>query len=148
MENLTDRPLGLARDVTGEHASKAALVLAGVARTLAVEDPKSSVNAMEFTVLVGARAYERGGRSCHGGGVSVSRTALRAVGQVPADVAREVFAVTVAEAARTLGYDWSGVQGEWDDNERAIPKHPVPGPRRTDESGRVPAPRRAQAVAR
>ncbi|MEU9794636.1 hypothetical protein AB0E27_29155 [Streptomyces sparsogenes] len=84
MENLTERRLGLARDVTGEHASKA------------------------------ARAQRRG--------------------EVPAEVTRQAFAVEVAEAARALGYDWSGVQlGE----ERAAPRYPVvPGSRRSDVSTR------------
>ncbi|MFF4900506.1 hypothetical protein [Streptomyces sp. NPDC001068] len=158
MAQTTDRPLGMARDVTGEHASKAALVLAETARTLATENPQGLVASLEFTVLVGARAYDQVGRSCHGGGSNVSRMALTAVaertglgrGDVPDGATREVFAVEVAQAARALGYDWTGIQAEWgeDADERAIPRLPVPGPRRTEESGRIPAPRPERAVAR
>jgi hypothetical protein len=151
MQNSTERRLGFAQDVTGEHASKAAGVLAEVARTLATDNPEGLVDPLAFSVLVGARTYEQAGRSCHGGGQNVSRMALRAVaertglarGDFPAGVTRAEFAVEVARAAGALGYDWSG-QGAWDDNEPAIPRHPVPGPRRTDESARVPAPRPEQ----
>ncbi|MEU0950470.1 hypothetical protein ABZ379_48805 [Streptomyces canus] len=156
MAQITDRTLGVARDVTGEHRSKAATVLAQVATALANEAPTEPVDALKFTVLVGARAYDQAGRSCHGGGQNVSRMALTAVaertglerGEAPAGVTREEFAVTVAQAARALGYDWSGIQGAWDGNERAIPRLPVPGPRKSNESGRVPAPRPEQGVAR
>ncbi|MEZ7005027.1 hypothetical protein [Streptomyces sp. AD55] len=149
MQKTTFPPPGLARDVTGEHASKAGRVLAAVARTLATENPQGPVDAMTFAVLVGSRAYDQAGRSCHGGGQNVSRLALRAVaeriglerGDVPAGATREEFAVEVAQAARTLGYDWSD-----EDNQPAIPRHPVPGPRRSDESGRIPGPRPEQAV--
>ncbi|MFF3654957.1 hypothetical protein [Streptomyces olivochromogenes] len=157
MAQITDRPLGLARDVTGEHRFKAAEMLAGVARTLVFEDPEGLVDSLKFVVLVGVRAYGLAGRSCHGGGQNVSRLALRAVaertglerGEVPAGVTREEFAVTVAEAARVLGFDWRGVQLGWEEDreERAIPRHPVPGPHRSDESGRVPVPRQGRAVA-
>jgi hypothetical protein len=153
MAQITD-PVAIGRrDVTGEHRSKAATVLAQVATALACEDPTDSVDALEFTVLVGARAYDQAGRSCHGGGQNVSRMALTAVaertglerGAAPAGVTREEFAATVAEAARALGYDWSGIQAAWGDgNEPAIPRHNIPGPRRSDESGRVPAPRPAE----
>ncbi|MER7835307.1 hypothetical protein ABTY98_05190 [Streptomyces sp. NPDC096040] len=158
MAQITD-PVAIGRrDVTGEHRSKAAEVLAEVARMLATKDTEDRLSSMGFAVLVGARAYDQAGRSCHGGGQNVSRMALRAVaeltglerGDVPTGTTRQEFAVTVAQAARALGYDWSGVQAAWSDdaNERAIPRHPVPGPRKSDESGRVPAPRPEQAVAR
>ncbi|PSK52429.1 hypothetical protein B0E38_04755 [Streptomyces sp. 111WW2] len=139
MKNCTDRPLGLAQGVSGEHESKTAQVLAEVAKVLAGDRPTEAVDGVDFAVLVGTRSYEVAGRTCRGGGVSVSRTAMHMVGDIPAGVTREEFAVQVAEAAGALGYDWSA-----DDNREVIPRHPVPGPRESDENGRVPAPRREQ----
>ncbi|WP_457455792.1 hypothetical protein [Streptomyces sp. TE5632] len=106
---------------------------------LATVDPDARLCGMSFAVLVGAKVYDVGGRSGTGGGVRISRLALEAIGEVPAGVTRVEFAVQVAEAAGALGYDWSA-----DDNRRVIPRHPVPGPRESDENGRVPAPRREQ----
>ena len=151
MAQSTDRPPGLTRDVTDEHESKAALVLADVAQALASENPKDLVDSLGFVVLTGAWAYDRAGRGCHGGRRNVLRLALRAVaertgldrGEVPAGVTRRAFAAEVAEAARALGYDWSSAQlGE----ERETVRFPVVGPSRSDESGRGPDPRPEQAV--
>jgi hypothetical protein len=139
MAQSTDRVLGLARDVTGEHASKAALVLATVAKALREGAADEAVDPTKFVVAVGVHAYDQAGRSCHGGGQNVSRYALRAVGDVAEGTTRGELAVRVAEAATALGFDWSD-----DDNAPAIPKLPVPGPRESDESGRVPLPRRAR----
>lgn len=38
------------------------------------------------------------------------------------------------------------IRSAWEDdgNEPAIPRFPIPGPRRSDESGRTPQPRREQ----
>lgn len=38
------------------------------------------------------------------------------------------------------------IRSAWEDdgNEPAIPRYPIPGPRRSDESGRTPQPRREQ----
>lgn len=139
MENSTDRPLGLARDVTGEHASKAGQVLARVAKILREGPAEEAVDPKRFVVAVGVQAYDQAGRTCHGGGQSVSRLALYAVGEVAEGTKRGELAERAAEAATALGYDWSD-----DDNEPAIPRHPVPGPRKTEESPRVPLPRRAR----
>ncbi|MGW3971156.1 hypothetical protein ACWEFD_17890 [Streptomyces ardesiacus] len=139
MAQSTDRPLGRARDVTGEHASKAALVLALVAKVLREGAADETVEPTKFAVAVGVQAYDQAGRSCHGGGQNVSRMALRAVGDVAEGTMRGELAERVAEAAAALGYDWSD-----EDNAPAIPKLPVPGPRESDESGRVPLPRRAR----
>jgi hypothetical protein len=137
MQNSTDRPLGPAQDVTGEHSSKAALVLAEVAKVLREGDATGTVDPMNLAVLVGVRAYDQAGRSCHGGGQNVSRIALRTVGNVAEGITRGKLAERVAAAATELGYDWTQ-----DDNEPAIPTHPVPGPRQTEETRRVPLPRR------
>ncbi|MGV2914594.1 hypothetical protein [Streptomyces alfalfae] len=118
MEKSTDQPRVARRGVTSEHASQAAAVLAQAAMALATTSPHQAVDSMEFTVLVGTRAYDQAGRSCHGGGQNVSRAALAAVaertgltrGDVPPGVSREEFAVTVAQAAGDLGHDWSGAQ--------------------------------------
>lgn len=55
MAQITDRPLGLARDVTGEHRFKAAEMPAGVARTLVFEGPEGLVDSLKFAVLVGVK---------------------------------------------------------------------------------------------
>lgn len=155
MAQSTDRSPGMARDVTGDHTSKAALVLAEVAKALVTDNPQDPADSFKFMILVGVRAYDQAGRSCHGGGQNVSRRALAAVadltglprGEAPAGT-REEFAVTVAQAAQALGYDWSGTQFPWsqDADEPAIPRHPVPGPRRSDESATIPAPRPEQGA--
>ncbi|MEV5989531.1 hypothetical protein AB0L85_32050 [Streptomyces sp. NPDC052051] len=136
MEQSTDRSPSLAQDVTDEHRSKAARLLADVARTLAIEDPTGLVDPFRFAALVGSRAYEQAGRSCHGDGQTVLRVALRAVGDIPAGVTREEFSVQVAQTAGELGYDWSA-----DDNQPAIPQRDVPGVRPSDELSEIPAPR-------
>ncbi|MFE6551682.1 hypothetical protein ACFVHS_25225 [Streptomyces sp. NPDC057746] len=125
MAQITDRGPGVTQDVTGEHESKAAQVLAQVAGLLATEQPEAVLDGIDFAVLVGAKAYELGGRSCHGGGPSISRLALNRVGDVPAGVTRVEFAVRVAQAAAALGYDWTA-----DENRRVIPT--IPAPRREE----------------
>ncbi|TFV33163.1 hypothetical protein E4K10_30245 [Streptomyces sp. T1317-0309] len=114
----------MTQDVTSEQQSKAAEVLARTAIALAAQ-PAVVLDGIDFAVLVGAKAYELAGRSCHGGGVTVSRLALNTVGEVPAGVTREVFAVRVAEVAQALGYDWTA-----DENRKVIPT--IPAPRREE----------------
>ncbi|MEV6738649.1 hypothetical protein AB0N14_17640 [Streptomyces sp. NPDC051104] len=128
MAKITEACPPVNRDVSGEHESKAAEVLAKVAGALATDEPDKAIDGIDFAVLVGAKAYEQAGRSCHGGGVNVSRMALRTVGEVPAGVTRVEFAVTVAQAAQRLGYDWAA-----DDNRRVIPT--IPAPRREPKAG-------------
>ncbi|MET8609740.1 hypothetical protein [Streptomyces misionensis] len=123
MAQITDRRLGSPHGVASEHESKAAEVLAMVAGDLATNAPDEAVDPTRFAVLVGTRAYEQAGRSCHGGGQNVSRLALQTVGEVPVGVTRVEFSVTVAQAARALGYDWTA-----DDNRRVIPTIPAPRP--------------------
>lgn len=125
MAQITDRRLGVTQDVTGEHESKAAQVLAQVAGALATEQPEVVLDGIDFAVLVGSKTYELAGRSRHGGGPSISRLALKTVGEVPAGVTRVELAVDVAQAAAALGYDWTA-----DDNWRVIPT--IPAPRREE----------------
>ena len=130
MAQSTDRPPGLAQDVTRERASKTALVLATVAKALATESPQEPADSLGFTILVGVWSYDQAGRSCHGGGQAVHRMALAAVakrtglerGEVPAGMTRAAFATEVAQAAAALGYDWSVQLGA----ERAVRQFPVP----------------------
>ncbi|MFI9418026.1 hypothetical protein [Streptomyces werraensis] len=110
-------------DAADEHRSAAAEALAMVAGHLATHDPGKVLDEFTFAALVGAKVYDAGGRSGSGRGLKVSRLALHAVGSIPAGVSRVEFAVPVAQAARTLGYDWTA-----DDNRRVIPT--IPGQRR------------------
>ncbi len=117
MAQITDPRSARGRDVTGEHESRAAVVLATVAGELAVEEPTALVDPTDFPIMVGIHAA----RSGITGGQNVSRLALRTAGAIPAGVTREVFAVQVAQGAQALGYDWSA-----DDNRRVIPTIPTP----------------------
>jgi hypothetical protein len=127
MAQSTDPRPAVGQGVTGEHESRAALVLATVAGELASTDPEGVVDPTDFPIMVGIHAARTGLTS----GQNVSRLALRTVGGVPAGVTREVFAVQVAQGAQSLGYDWSA-----DDNRRVIPT--IPAPRR-EQRAEVPA---------
>lgn len=132
------------RDVAGEHASKAVAVLRAVAAVYASERPDALVDELDFPVRVGATAYELAGRSCHGGGQNVSRLALRMAPPLKSGVSRGVFAAELsAVVAVELGHEWPD-----GDNDPVIPRLPVPGPRRSDEAGRVPLPRRGRCAGR
>lgn len=124
MAHRNDLIPGQSPGVSGEHESRAAVVLAGVAGELATTDPTVLVDPTDFPILVGVHAARTGLT----GGQNVCRVALRAVGAVPAGVSREVFAVQVAQGAQALGYDWSA-----DDNRRVIPT--IPAPRREQRAG-------------
>ncbi|WP_309318844.1 hypothetical protein [Streptomyces salinarius] len=119
MAQSTDPRPAVGQGVTGEHASRAAVVLAGVAGELAATDPTVPVDPTDFPILVGVHAARTGVT----GGQTVSRLALRTVGAIPVGVSREVFAVQVARGAQALGYDWTA-----DDNRRVIPTIPAPRP--------------------
>jgi hypothetical protein len=127
MAQSTDPRPAVGQGVTGEHASRAALVLAGVAGELAVEDPTVPVDPSDFPIMVGIHAARTGIT----GGQNVSRLAMRTVGAIPVGVTREVFAVQVAQGAQALGYDWSA-----DDNRRVIPTIPAPRPEQRAEVAR------------
>ncbi|MGA5202752.1 hypothetical protein [Streptomyces variegatus] len=127
MAQSTDRRPAVGQGVTGEHASRAAVVLAGVAGKLATEEPTAPVDPTDFPILVGIHAARTGIT----GGQNVSRLAMRTVGAIPAGVSREVFAVQVAQGAQALGYDWSA-----DDNRRVIPTIPAPRPEQRAEVAR------------
>ncbi|MFF1467998.1 hypothetical protein [Streptomyces mirabilis] len=139
MSKTTDRVRGLALDVTDEHKSQAAAVLARLARRYAEEAPGAPVDDFAFTVRVGAQAYDETGRSLAGAHKIVAAL-VREHAPSREGAACGPFAAGLLDGARALG--WSDA-----DNEPVIPRHPVPGPRESDESGRVPAPRPEQAVA-
>lgn len=124
MAKTTDPRLDTVQGVTGEHESRAALVLARVAGELATTNPTAVVDPLDFPIMVGIHAASTGITS----GQNVSRLALRAAGAVPVGASREAFAVQVAQGAQALGYDWSA-----DDNRRVIPT--IPGQRREERAG-------------
>ncbi|MGX1301396.1 hypothetical protein RKD35_002884 [Streptomyces albogriseolus] len=140
MAHRSDLLQGPALDVTDEHKTQAAAVLARLADRYAEEEPGRLVDDFAFTMRVGAEAYDETGRSL-AGAHKVVASLVREHAPSLEGVACGPFAAGLRAAARALG--WSD-----EDNQPAIPRHPVPGPRRTDESGRVPAPRPEQAVSR
>jgi hypothetical protein len=107
MSKGTDLRAGGVQSLTDEQKSVAAHGLAMVAGHLASADPGKPLDGIDLAAMVGAKVYDAGGRSGAGGGVRILRAALVAVGEVPDGVTRVEFAVPVAQAARTLGYDWS-----------------------------------------
>ncbi|MDQ1018842.1 hypothetical protein [Streptomyces afghaniensis] len=115
MSKGTDLRASGEQGITAEQKCKAAEALAMTAGHLASIDPDRDIDELAFAAVLGAKVYDVGGRSGSGGGVRISRLALEAVGEVPDGVTRVEFAVTVAQAARTLGYDWST-----DDNRRLV----------------------------
>ncbi|MFJ3249136.1 hypothetical protein [Streptomyces sp. NPDC086782] len=136
MAHRSDLIPGSAQGVTDEHKNQAAAVLARLAKRYAEEQPGVLVDGFAFTVRVGAEAYDETGRSLNGAHKVVAAVVRRYAPSVEGAACGR-FAAGLLDAARALG--WSD-----DDNEPAIPRHPVPGPRRTDESGRVPVPRPEQ----
>lgn len=140
MGKTTDRPLGLAQDVTDEHQNQAAAVLARLAKRYAEENPAAAVDDLVFVVRTGAAAYDETGRSLAGAHKDVAAIVRQHAARVDSSACGP-FAAGLLDAARALG--WSD-----DDNEPAIPRHDVPGPRKSDESRSVPAPRPEQAVTR
>jgi hypothetical protein len=128
----------LARGVAAEHKIQAAGVLAHLAGRYAEEEPDARVDDLTFVMRVGAAAYDAAGRSL-AGRHRVVAAVVREQAPSALDAQCGPFAVALLEAARALG--WSD-----EDNEPVIPR--VPGPRRSEESGRVPGPRPAQAVGR
>jgi hypothetical protein len=132
---------GNAQDVTEELKSKAAQALALAAVHLATVRPGDVLEEdVDLAVVVGAKVYDVGGRTS-GSGSGISRLALEALGDIVprGGITRLEAAAPMAQAAQVLGYDWSD-----DDDRRVIPS--IPGPRRTSESGSVPAPRPAQGT--
>ncbi|WP_405759501.1 hypothetical protein OG234_13460 [Streptomyces sp. NBC_01420] len=137
MAKVTDRPLGMPGGVTDEHKNKAAAVLARLARRYAEEDPGAPVDDFAFVMRAGAEAYDVTGRSLAG----AHRIVAALVRQVaPATgTGCGAFAAGLYDGARAYG--WSD-----DDNQPVIPRHNIPAPRPSEESGRVPAPRPKQAA--
>ncbi|MFE7933377.1 hypothetical protein ACFU6S_32590 [Streptomyces sp. NPDC057456] len=138
MAQSTDRTLGLAQDVTDEHKTQAGQALAAVAARYAADEQGAPVDELGFVTRIGAAAYEVTGRTLAGAHKVVAALAREAVPRTEG-LSRSELADTLHVAARRMG--WSE-----DDNEPAIPKYPVPGPRESEESGTIPAPRRSEVA--
>ncbi|KQW13560.1 hypothetical protein [Streptomyces sp. Root369] len=107
MSKGTDLRANGAQSLTDEQKTVAAGALAKAAGHLAVDDPDGLIYGLDLTALVGAMVYEVGLQNGVRGGREISRVAREALGEVPDGVTRVEFAVTVAQAARAFGYDWS-----------------------------------------
>ncbi|MFD5570405.1 hypothetical protein [Streptomyces cadmiisoli] len=138
MTHRSDLNQGPALDVTDEHKTQAAAVLARLAGRYAEDEPGALVDDFAFTVRVGAEAYDETGRSLSGAHRIVAAVVRQEAPSVDGATCAS-FAAGLLVAARALG--WSD-----NDDQPVIPHHDVPGPRRSDESGHVPAPRPEQAV--
>ncbi|MER6367355.1 hypothetical protein ABT255_03065 [Streptomyces mirabilis] len=136
-QKVTDRTPDRLQGLTDEHAKCAGWVLATIAKLYRTERSSAPVDGLDFAVRVGAKSYELVGHSCHGGARAVSRSARAALGEIPDGIARGELAERLDEAARSLGCEW-GADGP------LVPS--IPGPRRSGESGRVPASRPERAV--
>ncbi|MFK0063403.1 hypothetical protein ACIQTN_29760 [Streptomyces werraensis] len=140
MAHRNDRRPGVVPDATPEQMTQAAEVLALVAKRYQDETPGAPVDEFEFVMRVGADAYTVAGRSSAGGHRQVAALVRERAPQL-AGATRGWLAEGLLATARRMGWE--------DDAETpAIPSHPVPRPRTSDESGRVPAPRPEQAVGR
>ncbi|MGW2951571.1 hypothetical protein [Streptomyces eurythermus] len=120
MAKRTDLCASREQGITDEQRSTAAQALARAAGRLAVDDPNGPVNALDFAALVGGMVFEVAAENGTTAGIRVQRTALMTVGPVPSGITNVEFAVPVARAAGSLGYDWAT-----DDNRRLIETIPV-----------------------
>ncbi|MGX1513986.1 hypothetical protein [Streptomyces collinus] len=136
MAHRSDRIPGRTPDVTEEHKSQAGQVLAAVAARYADDEPSAPVDGLGFVTRVGAAAYDVTGRTLAG--------AHKVVAALAREAAPAVEGMTRGELAAGLRETAAGLGWSEDDNGPAIPRHPVPGPRESDESGTVPAPRRGE----
>ncbi|MFB7115577.1 hypothetical protein [Streptomyces sp. NPDC056291] len=136
MAQVTDLRAARREDITAEHKRQAARVLAIVAKRYEEDEPSALADGLGFVTRVGAAAYDVTGRALAGAHRIVAAVAREAAPEVEGTTRGEL-AAGLLEAARAMG--WSE-----HDNAPAIPRHPVPGPRETSESGRVPAPRPEQ----
>lgn len=124
--------------VTDEHKSQAGQVLADVAARYAADEPGALVDGFGLIARIGAAAYDVTGRTLAGGHKVVAALAREAA-PAAEGVTRGEFAAGLRVAAARMG--WSeDVDGP------AIPQMPVPGPRKSEESGKVPGPRREAVV--
>lgn len=118
-------------DVPDEQRRTVARTLAAVAERYQDEDPAAPADDFEFVMRVGTDAYTLTGLGTQVGPKQTAGTVRALVGDVD-DMTRGGLLARLRELV-----------AEWDDaNEPAIPTHPVPGPRESEESGTVPAPRR------
>ncbi|MEW2568384.1 hypothetical protein [Streptomyces sp. NPDC047070] len=100
-------------------------VLATIAHRYRGESPEAAVEPLGFVVAVGAAGYKLMGGSYRGGLPLVARIAHDVAPDVREGVTRGEFAGLLSVAARSLGFEWGD-----DVDEPAIPRIPIPGPRR------------------
>ncbi|MBK3630322.1 hypothetical protein JHN59_37115 [Streptomyces sp. MBT49] len=129
-QQSTDPRPAEGQDVTGEQRRTVAQTLASIAERYAAEEPGALVDEFEFVMRVGTDAYAISGLGVQGG--------LKLTAGLVRELAGDVTVMTRGHLSARL----RDLVAEWDDNAPAIPRHPVPGPRKSDESGTVPAPRR------
>ncbi|MFZ4160487.1 hypothetical protein ACOZDE_18950 [Streptomyces griseoincarnatus] len=132
MAQSTDPRPPTPQDVSEEQRRTVAQILAAVAERYRAEEPTAPVDEFEFVMRVGTDAYALTGLGAQDGPKRIAGLVRILVGNV------------VGLARGGLVERLAGLVAEWDDNAPAIPRHPVPGPRESEESGRVPAPRREQ----
>ncbi len=138
-QKSTDLQSEMPQGVPDEFRIGAGWVLAAVAHRYRTENPERPVDLLGFPIAVGATASRLIGASHHGGMPKVARIAHRAAPAITEGMPRGEVAGLLVEAARSLGFEWSE-----DDSEPAIPKLPIPGPRRAPEKHGTPVPRREQ----
>ncbi|MFJ5037993.1 hypothetical protein [Streptomyces parvulus] len=127
MAQSTDLRARADQGITNEHMACAAWVLASIAVKYRGEDAGGPVDTLDFTVRVGAKAYELVGQSCHGGAPAISRVARAMAGEIADGMTRGALAGRLDEAARELGCEWDG----------DVPRLPqIPGPRGLRAVGR------------
>lgn len=132
MAQSTDPRPPTPQDVSEEQRRTVAQILAAVAERYRGEEPTAPVDEFEFVMRVGTDAYALTGLGAQD---SPKRTA-----GIVRILVGNVDGLTRGGLVERL----AGLVAEWDDNAPAIPRHPVPGPRESEESGQVPAPRREQ----
>lgn len=136
-QKTTDLPSAALQGVPDETRVAAGWVLASVALSYRDERPADMVDGLAFPMAIGAAASSLVGRPDLGGFPLIARVARQALAVDAAGMARGDLAVVLAETARGLGYSWD----DEDPNAPAIPKFPIPGPRRDEETVRLPDPR-------
>lgn len=112
-------------------------VLALMAGHLLRVRPAALLTPVALGACVAGEVFNARGRSSRGSGAALSAAVTAALPLADFTAPRRAYAVLLREAA--VAHGWT--EG---DNDPVIPRHPVPGPRESEESGRVPAPRREQ----
>src|SRR6188768_4324824 len=137
MKQTTDLPSAALQGVPEGTRVAAGWVLASVAMSYRDERPAELVDGLAFPMAIGAAASSLLGRPDLGGFPLIARVARQALTADTAGMTRGDLAAVLADTARSLGYSWD----DEDPNAPAIPTFPIPGPRRDEETVRLPDPR-------